>query len=248
MSYSGSCWGSDVKDKSKIAIIGLIVALAGCESVLYKEDSQTGQKEIRKSTAGAGIGAATGGVLGAVFGGGKGAAIGAAAGAAAGGGIGLYMDKQERALREKLAGSGIEVERTSQDEIKLTMPGDITFDTGKSEVKENFFPTLQSFAGVLKEYLETRITIIGHTDSTGSLAFNDALSQDRARAVGQYLIYSGVDSSRLDMFGEGPRRPVATNATKEGRAQNRRVEFRLSAAQPEPVQPQTQPQPGPQLP
>ncbi|MFZ0257444.1 MAG: OmpA family protein [Gammaproteobacteria bacterium] len=230
-----------MKGKSKIAILGAIVALAGCESALYKEDSQTGQKEIRKSTAGAGIGAATGSVLGAVFGGGKGAAIGAAAGAAAGGGIGLYMDKQEQALRENLAGSGIEVERTSQNEIKLIMPGDVTFDTGKKEVKEEFFPTLQSFTGVLKEYPETRITIIGHTDSTGSVAFNDALSQDRALAVGEYLMSSGVDPIRLDMFGEGPRRPIATNATKEGRARNRRVEFRLSAAQPE--QPQTQPQP-----
>jgi outer membrane protein OmpA-like peptidoglycan-associated protein len=227
-----------VKGKSGIVIIGTLVALSGCESMLYKEDPQTGQKEVRKSTAGAGIGAATGGVLGAVFGGGKGAAIGAAAGAATGGGIGWYMDKQEQALREDLAGSGIEVERTSENEIKLTMPGDITFDTGKKEVKPAFFPTLQSFAGVLKQYPETRITIIGHTDSTGSVAFNDALSRDRARSVGQYLISSGIDSNRLDMFGEGPRRPLDTNATSEGRARNRRVEFRLSAAQPQQLQPQ----------
>lgn len=227
-----------MKGKSRIVIIGVVVALSGCESVLYKEDPQTGQKEIRKSTAGAGIGAATGGVLGAIFGGGKGAAIGAAAGAAAGGGVGWYMDKQEQALRKNLAGSGIQVERTSQNEIKLTLPGDITFDTGKKEVKQAFVPTLQSFAGVLKQYPETRITIIGHTDSTGSVAFNDVLSRDRALAVGQYLISDGIDSSRIDMFGEGSRRPIDTNATKEGRARNRRVEFRLSAAQPQ------QPQPG----
>ena len=218
--------------------MGVVLALSACQSALYKEDPETGKKQIRKSTAGAGIGAATGGVLGAVFGGGKGAAIGAAAGAVAGGGVGLYMDKQEAALRKDLAGSGIEVERTSQNEIKLTMPGDITFDTGKNAVKPEFVPTLQSFAGVLKQYPETRITIIGHTDSTGSVAFNDALSRDRALSVGQQLVVAGIDSGRLDMFGEGPRRPIDTNATKEGRARNRRVEFRLSAAQPQQPPPQ----------
>lgn len=232
-----------MKGQSAIAIVFLSVALGGCGSVLYKEDPQTGQKEIRKSTAGAGIGAATGGVLGAVFGGGKGAAIGAAAGAAAGGGVGWYMDKQEEQLRKELAGTGIEVERTNQNEIKLTMPGDITFDIAKKDIKQNFVPTLESFAGVLKDYPQTRVTIIGHTDSTGSLAFNDTLSRDRAEAVGQYLITAGVDSARLDMFGEGPRRPIDTNATKEGRARNRRVEFRLSAAQPEQPSPQ-QPEQG----
>lgn len=209
-----------------------MVALMGCESVVYKEDPQTGQKQVRKSAAGAGIGAATGGILGAIAGDGKGAAIGAAAGAAVGGGIGWYMDRQEQALRENLAGSGIQVERTGEDEIKLTLPGDITFDTAKKEVKPEFIPTLRSFGGVLQQYSETRITIIGHTDSTGSVAFNDRLSKDRAFAVGEYLIAYGVDAGRIDMFGEGSRRPVDTNATKEGRAHNRRVEFRLSAAQP----------------
>ncbi len=219
--------------------MGIVFGLSGCGNVLYKEDPQSGQKEIRKSAAGAGIGAATGGLLGAVFGGGKGAAIGAAAGAATGGGIGWYMDKQERELRENLAGSGIQVERTNQNEIRLIMPGDITFDTAKTEVKHAFIPTLQSFAGTLTQYPQTRITIIGHTDSTGSVAFNDALSRNRALSVGQFLITSGIDSSRLDMFGEGPRRPIDTNATPQGRARNRRVEFRLSAAQP--AQPELEP-------
>ncbi|HXI87716.1 MAG TPA: OmpA family protein, partial [Parvularculaceae bacterium] len=152
------------------------------------------------------------------------AAIGAAVGAATGVGIGVYQDRQAAKLRERLAASGVSVTKQG-NQIYLNMPSDITFDVDRSEIKPGFFETLNSVAIVLREYDKTTITVNGHADSTGSDAYNQDLSQRRALAVANYLAAQGVAPSRLNAVGYGESRPIASNATAEGRAQNRRVEI-----------------------
>lgn len=211
------------------AVLSVILAgaLAGCATT----DPYTGEQKTSNTAKGAGIGAVAGAVIGAASNKddrGKGAAIGAASGAAVGGGIGYYMDRQEKVMRERLAGSGVQVQRVG-DELKLIMPGNITFDSGRAELKSQFYNTLDSVALVLKEFNKTRVDISGHTDSTGSNELNQRLSQDRARSVSSYLISRGIASGRLFDTGYGPRYPIADNGTPEGRAQNRRVEVQISA-------------------
>ncbi|AZZ93881.1 glycine zipper 2TM domain-containing protein [Hahella sp. KA22] len=213
----------------KFKLCALVVAgslAAGCQTY----DPYTGEKKTANATTGAVIGAVAGAAIGAATSSkkdrGKGALIGAAAGGTVGGGIGYYMDKQESELRHRLEGTGVRVVRNG-DEITLVMPGNITFDTGRSDVKANFYDTLDSVGLVLKEFDKTIIQVSGHTDSTGSLDLNQRLSEQRASSVGRYLISQGVLSSRVQTIGYGPRYPVATNSTTEGRAANRRVELKL---------------------
>ena len=213
----------------KFKLCALVVAgslTAGCQTY----DPYTGEQQTSKATTGAIFGAVSGAVIGAATSSkkdrGKGALIGAAAGGAIGGGIGYYMDKQEAELRHKLEGTGVRVVRNG-DEITLVMPGNITFDTGRSEVKAGFFETLESVGLVLKEFDKTKIEVSGHTDSTGGADLNQRLSEQRAQSVGQFLVTQGVASSRVQAIGFGPRYPVATNSTAEGRAANRRVELKL---------------------
>ncbi len=153
--------------------------------------------------------------------------IGAASGAALGGGIGYYMDVQEAKLRQKMKGTGVSVTR-SGDQIILNMPNNVTFDSNSSQLKPAGANTLSGVAMVLKEYEDTRINVVGHTDSSGSRDLNMRLSQQRAESVGTALITMGVDASRLGMSGVGPDQPVASNSTAEGKAQNRRVTLTLS--------------------
>ncbi|MFB0953486.1 MAG: OmpA family lipoprotein, partial [Aeromonadaceae bacterium] len=158
---------------------------------------------------------------------GKGALIGAASGAALGGGIGYYMDVQEAKLRQKMKGTGVSVTR-SGNQIILNMPNNVTFDSNASQLKPAGANTLSGVAMVLKEYEDTRVHIIGHTDSSGSRELNMRLSEQRAESVGTALITMGVDASRLSMSGVGPDQPVASNSTAAGKAQNRRVTLTLS--------------------
>lgn len=211
------------------AVISVILAgaLTGCATT----DPYTGEQKTSNAAKGAGIGAVAGAVIGAAANHddrGKGAAVGAVSGAAIGGGIGYYMDRQEAALRERLAGSGVQVQRVG-DELKLIMPGNITFDSGRAELKSQFYATLDSVALVLKEFDQTRIDISGHTDSTGGNELNQRLSEGRAASVSSYLGSQGVASGRLYSTGYGPRYPVADNGNVEGRAQNRRVELEIRA-------------------
>lgn len=210
-------------------ILSGTLALAGCTTNPY-----TGEREAGKSGIGAGIGAAVGAGVGMLSSSkkdrGKGALIGAAAGAALGGGAGYYMDVQEAKLRDKMKGTGVSVTRNG-DNIVLNMPSNVTFDSSSSTLKPAGANTLTGVAMVLKEYPKTAVNIIGYTDSTGSRQLNMSLSQQRADSVGSSLITQGVEASRVRTSGMGPDNPVASNATAEGKAQNRRVEITLSPLQ-----------------
>lgn len=195
-------------------------------------DPYTGQQKTSNLAGGAVLGAALGAVGGAVIGGGgrdsrNGALIGAGIGALAGGAIGNYMDNQEAELRAQLQGTGISVTRMG-DRIILNMPSNITFATDQDQVMPQFYPTLNSVAIVLRKFDKTLIDVNGHTDSTGSVAHNQALSERRAMSVASYLNSQGVDPRRVSALGFGPSQPVASNATAEGRAQNRRVEIQIA--------------------
>ena len=156
------------------------------------------------------------------------AVIGGALGAAIGAGIGAYMDKQEAALRQQTAGTGIEVERRGND-IVLNMPDNITFDYNSSQIKPQAFTALNDLAATLSKFDKTRIIIAGHTDSQGSADYNQRLSERRAYSVRNYLIDQGVAAYRMRAIGYGETRPIASNDTEEGRAKNRRVEITLQA-------------------
>lgn len=207
------------------AAMGLTVLLAaGCAT-----NPETGQREATKTGRGAAIGAAAGAVLGGVSGGDRGqrAAIGAAAGAAIGAGVGKYMQNQEEKLRQQTAGSGVEVSRQGNDVI-LNMPSHVTFATDSAQISPAFQGTLDQVASTITEYTDTRVQIAGHTDDTGSEAYNQQLSERRARAVADYLTGRGVASTRISTVGYGETRPVVSNTTADGRQQNRRVEIILS--------------------
>lgn len=154
------------------------------------------------------------------------AMVGAGIGALAGGGIGAYQDRQEAELRRQTAGTGIDVSRDG-DVIKLNLPDGVTFDFAKYDLKPQFFPALNTIASTLKEYNQTIVEVSGHTDSIGSDAANQVLSERRANAVSSYLMGQGVVRERFEVVGMGERYPVASNDTDSGRALNRRVEIRL---------------------
>jgi outer membrane protein OmpA-like peptidoglycan-associated protein len=203
------------------AIATAMAMLAGCTTNPY-----TGEQQVSKTGAGAGIGAAGGAVIGAIAGGRKGALIGAGVGALTGGAVGYYMDQQEKKLREQLQGTGVSVTRDG-DNIILNMPGNVTFATNSSDVSPGFYDVLNSVALVLKEFEKTLIDIAGYTDSTGSEEYNLKLSERRAQSVAQYLRAQGVSDLRIKTFGYGESNPIASNDTPEGRQQNRRVELTL---------------------
>lgn len=204
------------------------VLAAGCQTL----DPYTGEQKTSSATKGAAIGAATGAALGLLTGDDskerrKRALIGAGVGAIAGGAVGAYMDQQEMKLRQQLEGTGVSVTRVG-DEIVLNMPGNVTFQTNSSDLNPQFFGVLDSVALVLKEYDKTVIQVVGHTDSTGSAEYNQALSERRASTVATYINTRGIDQQRILAFGRGLTQPIADNSTAEGRAMNRRVELTLS--------------------
>ncbi len=213
----------------KLSILALAATyLTACTTT----DPYTGEQKTSNLAGGAVLGAALGAVGGAVIGGGgrdsrNGALIGAGIGALAGGAIGNYMDNQEAELRAQLQGTGISVTRMG-DRIILNMPSNITFATDQDQVIPQFYPTLNSVAIVLRKFEKTLIDVNGHTDSTGSVAHNEALSERRAVSVASYLNSQGVDPRRVSALGFGPSQPIASNATADGRAQNRRVEIQIS--------------------
>jgi outer membrane protein OmpA-like peptidoglycan-associated protein len=191
-----------------------------------------GTQSVNKTAVGAGVGALAGGVLGNRLHKdkrGRGTVIGAVAGAAAGGGIGYLMDRQEAELREQLASErtdhAIELERVRDDLLKLTMANEISFDFGSAAIKPTFKPTMSKLAEVLRKYDRNEITIIGHTDSTGSDSYNQVLSERRAVAVRDELTSLGVPPSRLRAIGRGEFEPRADNGNEAGRQLNRRVEI-----------------------
>ncbi|WP_254461213.1 OmpA family protein [Xanthomonas sacchari] len=154
------------------------------------------------------------------------AMIGAGIGALSGAAIGNYQDRQERALRERTASTGIDVRRDG-DNITLNLPDGITFDFNQSTLKPQFYSALNGVASTLKEYNQTMIEVVGHTDNIGSDAVNQRLSEQRASSVAAYLTAQGVQPERIQTLGAGKKYPIADNSTEAGRAQNRRVEIRL---------------------
>ena len=185
--------------------------------------------ETQKTTGtGAAIGAAAGGVIGAVAGDRKRAVTGAAIGAAVGAGGGYlwskHMEKQKAEMEQATQGTGVTVSQTADNRLKLDIPSDVSFDTNRYDIKPNLRPILDRFATTLNENPVTTVTIIGHTDSTGTDAINNPLSVNRAAATRDYLVARGVAANRIAIDGRGSREPIADNNTAEGRATNRRVE------------------------
>lgn len=210
--------------KKLVAATVAFAFLAGCTT-----DPYTGEQKISNTAGGAALGALAGAGIGLLAGGNdrRNALIGAGIGTLAGGAIGGYMDQQEAELRGYLRGTGVSVTR-SGNQIILNMPSNITFATDQDQVIPPFFETLNAVALVINKYNRTIVDINGHTDSTGSASHNQALSQRRASSVASYLVGRNVDGRRLAINGFGDTRPIASNATPEGRAQNRRVEVYLS--------------------
>jgi outer membrane protein OmpA-like peptidoglycan-associated protein len=148
-----------------------------------------------------------------------------------GGASGLYLDNKEKKLREQMAGTGVDVGRNPDGSVQLIMPGSITFDTNKSNIKPNFYGTLNKVAQTLAEDNKSAILVTGYTDNTGNDSINIPLSQARAQSVKNYLSSQGVSSSRIDAQGLGSSNPIASNATAAGKEQNRRVEISIYAKQ-----------------
>jgi outer membrane protein OmpA-like peptidoglycan-associated protein len=190
-------------------------------------DPYTGERKLSTTAKGATVGAAVGAGVGVLAGRDtKSALIGAGIGALAGGAVGNYMDRQEAKLRQQLEGTGVSVTRQG-DNLILNMPGDITFDLDRSDIKPHFYDVLNSVTLVLKEFRKTSIHIVGYTDSTGSFEYNIKLSEKRAESVAAYLKAQGIHPARVLTQGRGPQDPLASNETSAGRALNRRVELTL---------------------
>jgi len=213
----------------KAGLVAVVAALvvSGCETL----DAYTQESKMSSASKGAIIGAVSGAVVGLISGDDaverrQHAMIGAGIGALAGGAIGYYMDKQEAELRAELQGTGVSVTRIG-DNITLNMPGNVTFATDSSDLSPAFFNVLNSVSKVLVEFDQTVVEVAGHTDSTGSDAYNQSLSERRANSVAAYLRSQSIDGQRLLALGAGEQRPVADNSTDSGRQANRRVEITM---------------------
>ncbi|MEY4953379.1 MAG: hypothetical protein RL299_1803 [Pseudomonadota bacterium] len=209
-----------------------LLATAACVT-----DPNTGEKKVSRTAIGGVGGAVVGGLLGGLIGGKTGRIVGAGIGGVAGGVVGYKMDQQIKTLKEKTAGSGVDVTETDGGKaILVNLPDGVTFDVGSSTLKPAFRATLDQVAASLLEYPDSLVDVYGHTDSTGSDAFNQTLSESRARTVMNYLISKGVPAARLRSQGFGETMPVDTNDTAEGRAKNRRVEIKIVPVTQEDVQ------------
>jgi outer membrane protein OmpA-like peptidoglycan-associated protein len=206
------------------AAIGATAAAAllatGCADMQMPNMTPTG----RNTAIGAGVGGLAGAAIGHDT---KGAAIGAGLGALGGYVWSQHMEQKKQAMQRATVGTGVAVTQTPDNQLKLNIPSDISFDTGRADIKSNLRPILDQFASGLSSQPNTEVRIIGHTDSTGSDAINDPLSQRRADAARDYLAARGVDPRRIMTAGRGEHEPIADNNTEAGRAKNRRVEIFL---------------------
>lgn len=198
-----------------VAAAALALTLVGCANMT----------ESQKGTA---VGAGVGAGVGALVGKGKGAAIGAGVGALGGYIWSNHMQKKKAEMEQATAGTGVAVTQTADNQLKLEIPADISFDTGRADIRPSLRPILDQFANGLRDQPNTEVRIIGHTDSTGSDAVNDPLSLQRANSARDYLSVRGVDSRRILTAGRGSREPIAENNSEAGRAKNRRVEIYLA--------------------
>jgi outer membrane protein OmpA-like peptidoglycan-associated protein len=191
----------------------------------------------RGTATGAGVGAGLGAIIGGSTNGGggshatKGALIGGAAGALIGNIWSNRMEKQKQEMEAATRGTGIQVSQTADNRLKMEIPADVSFDTGRADIKSNFRPILERFAQTLNDNPSATVSIVGHTDSTGSAAVNDPLSVERAAHTRDYLSQRGVSPNRIAIDGRGEREPIASNDSESGRARNRRVEIYVSERQ-----------------
>ena len=209
-----------------VTLSAISLAIAGLSGCANMNETQ------RDTGMGAAIGAVAGGLIGAATAGGnkgKSAATGAAVGAALGAGGGYLwsqnMQKQRAEMEQATAGTGIGISQTTDNQLKVDIPADVSFDVGRYAIKPNMRPVLDRLASTLNQHPVTTVTIVGHTDSTGSDAVNDPLSVNRAASTRDYLVQRGVSAQRIAVDGRGSRQPVADNSTASGRAMNRRVEI-----------------------
>ena len=203
-----------------LGVVATALVLSGCANMSETQSD---------SAKGAGIGALAGAVLGGLTGGSKGATQGAVIGAGAGA-LGGYiwstrMQEQKKAMEQATQGTGIGVSQTADNRLKLDVPADAGFAVGRSAINPALAGVLNQFAGTLQQNPVTQVTIVGHTDNTGSDAINNPLSVDRANSARDYLISRGVAASRFNTEGRGAREPIADHGTTDGRAKNRRVEI-----------------------
>jgi len=208
--------------RATLCAAAICVAASGCADM---DQTQRG------TATGAGIGAGLGALLGATTGNGGGgraaggALIGAAAGAVAGNVWSRHMEQQRQQMEQATRGTGVQVSQTADNRLKLDIPSDISFDTGRADIQPSFRPILDRFAATLRDNPATYVTIVGHTDSTGGDAINQPLSLDRAAHTRDYLSARGVAAGRITVEGRAATEPVASNDTPNGRARNRRVEI-----------------------
>jgi outer membrane protein OmpA-like peptidoglycan-associated protein len=209
-----------------------LVTVSGCVT-----DPNTGEKKISRTAIGGVGGAVAGMLLGGLIGGKTGRIIGAGIGGVAGAAVGYTMDKQIKELKEQTAGSGIDVtEADNGSAILVNLPDGVTFDVASYSLKPGFRATLDQVADSLIKYPNSLIDVYGHTDSTGSDAYNQTLSENRARTVAAYLQSRGVPAARIRSQGFGETMPVADNTTEAGRMKNRRVEIKIVPVTQEDVQ------------
>jgi outer membrane protein OmpA-like peptidoglycan-associated protein len=211
-----------LRSLSLVTAAAVALLTTGCENMGARE---------KGTAAGAGIGAAAGAIISTTTGGkaGTGAVAGGVIGAVAGNLWSKRMEDKRKAMEKATQGTGVTVDRTADNQLKVNVPSDISFDTGRSDIKPELRPVLDQFAQGLDHSMNVRV--VGHTDSTGSAAVNDPLSIDRARSVREYLEARGVAGQRVEISGEGARQPIADNGTEAGRARNRRVEIFLREPQ-----------------
>lgn len=203
-----------------VTALALTLLLAGCAGM----DPNAMTPTQRRSAIGAGVGAVAGAALG---GDARSAAIGAGVGALGGYVWSRQMEQTRQTMERATVGTGVAVTQTPDNQLRLDIPSDISFDTGRADIKPNLRPVLDSFARGLQGQPHTEVRIIGHTDNTGSDEFNERLSLQRAQATRDYLTTRGADPRQVMVAGRGEREPVADNASEAGRARNRRVEIFL---------------------
>ncbi len=214
-----------MKYRTSMTVAALCVALvtSGCATDQYGRT-----RPMTDAEKGALIGAGVGAAVGLTSGNKKNVLIGAVGGGITGGLVGTYMDKQkqdfERVLRPEIDAGLVAVDALPQNQLRVTMTSETSFDVDSAQIKPGFYSTLDKIADVLKRYGKTQLAVVGHTDSTGSDAYNQQLSERRAQAVQQYFLSNGVIPERVSAFGRGESQPRASNATPEGRTLNRRVE------------------------
>jgi len=214
--------------KLSIAALALTLTASGCANLTATQQG---------TATGAGIGAGVGGILGAATGGGgggrtaAGVAIGGALGAVLGNVWSTRMENQKRAMQQATQGTGVQVTQTADNRLKLEVPSDISFDVGRADIRPDFRAVLDKFALTLNDNPASVVTIIGHTDNTGSDAVNDPLSMQRAARTRDYLTTRGVSPGRFHIDGRGSHEPLVANSSDANRARNRRVEIFVAEPQ-----------------